>query len=118
LVLKKILKEFDQTKVEFANNGLECLQKLRLEVFDIILMDLQMPEMDGYEASTSIRNGDLGDEFKDIPIIAITADIMESTKKRVFEIGIDSYLSKPIEKTLLFEEIYKLIVAKQSNNMQ
>ena len=118
LVLKKILKEFDQTKVEFANNGLECLQKLRLEVFDIILMDLQMPEMDGCEASTSIRNGDLGDEFKDIPIIAITADIMESTKKRVFEIGIDSYLSKPIEKTLLFEEIYKLIVAKQSNNMQ
>jgi signal transduction histidine kinase/ActR/RegA family two-component response regulator len=109
LVLKKILKEFDEINITFANNGLECLDKLKTQVFDLILMDLQMPEMDGYEASTSIRNGDLGEDLKNIPIIAVTADVMESTKARVFEIGINSYISKPIEKKLLFNQMYKLI---------
>lgn len=110
LVLKKLLKEFQQVKIEFANNGLECLEKLKNNTFDIILMDLQMPEMDGYEATTLIRSGNMGDGIKNIPIIAITADIMETTKKRVFEIGINSYISKPIEKTLLYEQIYRLVV--------
>lgn len=109
LVLKKLLKDFESVKVVFSNNGLECLEKLKSEVFDIVLMDLQMPEMDGYEATISIRKGDLGDLIKNIPIIAVTADIMESTKKRVFEIGMNSYISKPVEKILLYDEIYKLI---------
>jgi CheY-like chemotaxis protein len=109
LVLKKILKEWQNTEVHFANNGLECLEKLKLKHYDIILMDLQMPEMDGYEATICIRNGEAGDAFKNIPIIAVTADIMESTKKRVFDLGINNYHSKPIEKQLLFEQIYELV---------
>ncbi len=109
LVLKKILKSWQNTEVEFANNGLECLEKLKSKTFDIVLMDLQMPEMDGYEATICIRNGDVGENYKLIPIIAVTADIMESTKKRVFEIGINGYLTKPIEKNLLFDQILKLV---------
>lgn len=109
LVLKKILKSWQNTEVEFANNGLECLEKLKSKTFDIILMDLQMPEMDGYEATICIRSGEVGENYKMIPIIAVTADIMESTKKRVFELGINGYLTKPIEKNLLFDQILKLV---------
>jgi CheY-like chemotaxis protein len=60
-------------------------------------MDLQMPVMDGYEATIAIRNGEVGVENATIPI-AVTADVMESTKSRTAEIGMNHYLSKPIKK--------------------
>jgi CheY-like chemotaxis protein len=63
---------------------------------DIVLMDLQMPVMDGYEAT--IAKGSRSVENATIPIIAVTADVMESTKSRTAEIGMNHYLSKPIKK--------------------
>ena len=59
-------------------------------------MDLQMPVMEGCEAISTIHNGELGSENASVPIIAVTADIMKETKARVFEIGMNDYLSKPI----------------------
>jgi CheY-like chemotaxis protein len=72
-------------------------------------MDLQMPVMDGYEATIAIRRGEAGEVNKNIPIIAVTADVMESTKERVFEIGMNHYLSKPIDKDSLFKNIIALV---------
>lgn len=110
MVIKMITKKWLNTTVEFANNGQEGVQKLMENHYDIILMDLQMPIMDGYEATIAIRNGEAGEDKKSIPIIALTADVMESTKERVIEIGMNKYLSKPVDKDTLFE-IIKLLVS-------
>lgn len=110
MVIKMITKKWLNTTVDFANNGQEGLQKLMDNHYDIILMDLQMPIMDGYEATIAIRNGEAGETKKSIPIIALTADVMESTKTKVIEIGMNKYLSKPVDKDILFE-IIKLLLS-------
>ena len=110
MVIKMITKKWLNTQVDFANNGQEGVEKLMENHYDIILMDLQMPIMDGYEATIAIRNGEAGEEKKSIPIIALTADVMESTKEKVIEIGMNKYLSKPVDKDTLFE-IIKLLVS-------
>lgn len=109
MVIKMITKKWLNTTVDFANNGEEGVKKLTENHYDIILMDLQMPIMDGYEATIAIRNGDAGENKKSIPIIALTADVMESTKSRVIEIGMNKYLSKPVDKDMLFEIIQLLV---------
>jgi ligand-binding sensor domain-containing protein/signal transduction histidine kinase/CheY-like chemotaxis protein len=90
-----------------ANNGREALEILQRHDFDVILMDIQMPEMDGFEATTAIR---LDEEStgKHVPIVGLTAHAMESYKKRCLEIGMDRYLSKPIVSEQLFETIESL----------
>ncbi len=110
MVIKMITKKWLNTTVDFANNGQEGVEKLMEKHYDIILMDLQMPIMDGYEATIAIRNGEAGEDRKSIPIIALTADVMESTKEKVIEIGMNKYLSKPVDKDTLFE-IIKLLVS-------
>ena len=110
MVIKMITKKWLNTTVDFANNGQEGIQKLIEKHYDIILMDLQMPVMDGYEATIAIRKGEAGEAKKSIPIIALTADVMESTKTKVIEIGMNKYLSKPVDKDTLFE-IIKLLVS-------
>lgn len=110
MVIKMITKKWLNTTVDFANNGQEGVEKLIQKNYDIILMDLQMPIMDGYEATIAIRNGEAGEDKKSIPIIALTADVMETTKTRVIEIGMNKYLSKPVDKDTLFE-IIKLLVS-------
>ena len=101
--------KWKNTIVEYALNGEESLSKLKSNKFDIILMDLQMPIMDGYEATIAIRKGQAGSENKEIPIIAVTADVMETTKQKVIEIGMNNYLSKPVDKFNLYNSILALI---------
>ena len=105
MVLKMITKKWLNTQVDYANNGEEGLEFLHNQKYDVILMDLQMPVMDGYEATIAIRKGNSGINDKNIPIIAVTADVMEATKDRVKEIGMNHYLSKPVNKDILFETI-------------
>lgn len=107
MVLKMITKKWLNTEVDYAFNGEEGIAMMQKTKYDIVLMDLQMPIMDGYEATIEIRKGNSGLNDKDIPIIAVTADVMETTKERVKEIGMNFYLSKPINKDLLFETIQK-----------
>lgn len=109
MVLKMILKKWEGTSTCFAVNGAEGLELLRKEKFDIILMDLQMPVLDGYEACIAIRNGEAGPENVDIPIIAVTADTTEKTKQRVKVIGMDDYLDKPVDKNRLYQKITALL---------
>lgn len=107
MVLKMITKKWLNTEVDYAFNGEEALHLMNTIKYDIVLMDLQMPVMDGYEATIEIRKGNSGLNDKNIPIIAVTADVMETTKDRVKEIGMNYYLSKPINKDILFETIQK-----------
>ncbi|MFN3639865.1 MAG: 7TM diverse intracellular signaling domain-containing protein [Flavobacterium sp.] len=110
MVIKMITKKWLNTQVVFANNGLEGLQTLKGSNFDVVLMDLQMPVMDGYEATIAIRNGEAGKEKSNIPIIAVTADVMETTKTRVKEIGMNHYLSKPVDKEVLYKSVCSLVL--------
>ncbi len=109
MVLKIILKKWEGTQVSFANNGAEGLEKLKEQLFDLILMDLQMPVMDGYESCIAIRKGEAGIENMNIPIIAVTADVMESTKQRVKDIGMNDYLAKPVQKDRLYLKMAELL---------
>jgi len=109
MVIKMITKKWLNTTVIYASNGQEALEAFKINQFDIVLMDLQMPVMDGYEATIAIRNGEVGVENANIPIVAVTADVMETTKQRVKDIGMNHYLSKPIQKETLYETVKKLV---------
>ncbi|MEB2780525.1 7TM diverse intracellular signaling domain-containing protein [Algoriphagus sp. C2-6-M1] len=109
LVIKSILKKWKGVSFDFANHGLEALEALKTKAYDVVLMDLQMPEMDGYEATELIRSGNSGMNSKDIPIIAVTADTTEKTKARVFAIGMDDYITKPIDQELLYSSVEKAL---------
>jgi signal transduction histidine kinase/ActR/RegA family two-component response regulator len=109
MVIKMITKKWLNTTIVYANNGQECLDAFKTNHFDIVLMDLQMPVMDGYEATIAIRNGEAGATNASVPIIAVTADVMESTKLRVAEIGMNHYLSKPIKNDTLYRSVKNLV---------
>jgi signal transduction histidine kinase/CheY-like chemotaxis protein len=86
-----------------AANGFEAIDRFHDEDPDLILMDLQMPECDGYQATRHIRQ--LNHPKKDIPIIAVTADVMASSKERSIEAGIDDYITKPFDPQVLLQKI-------------
>lgn len=91
-------------EVVTAANGLECLNILQKEYFDIILMDMQMPLMDGYEATRLIRQDE---KIKDIPIIAMTAHAITGDKEKCLACGCNSYIAKPFKSEELILEIKK-----------
>lgn len=98
-------------EVSVAGNGIIALEKLNEQRFDIILMDCQMPEMDGFEASARIRESEAW--FKDVPIIALTANAMSGDSERCLAAGMNDYLSKPIDSEKLKETLRKWISVAQ-----
>jgi len=93
-------------RVEVAVNGIDALQKLTQFQFDGVLMDCQMPGMDGFEASRRIRELEAGGER--LPIYALTASAMTSDRDMCFRAGMDGYLSKPASMSELSDVIAKL----------
>ena len=91
-------------QVVIANNGLEALDALEQGSFDAILMDMQMPEMDGYETTSQIRDNEMS-TGRHIPIIAMTANAMEGDREKCLSYGMDDYLAKPIRA----EELYRVL---------
>lgn len=84
-----------------VNNGAEAIEAIKKTNFSIVLMDIQMPEMDGYSATSIIRN-----ELKnEVPIIAMTAHAMVGEKEKCFQLGMNDYVSKPIKETILYNMI-------------
>jgi len=81
--------------VEVAGNGIEALAKLGGQDFDLILMDVQMPEMDGFETTAAIRSHERTSGAH-LPIIAMTAHALKGDRERCLEAGMDSYISKPM----------------------
>ncbi|MDB4802407.1 response regulator [bacterium] len=101
--------------VTVTNNGLEAVSKLDEETFDIILMDVQMPEMDGYQATAVIREQEHGSKSK-IPIIAITAHAMKGDREECLAAGMDDYISKPIRPDVLQKILAKFTAHKTENS--
>ena len=97
MVAIDLLEDLGQTYV-VAENGKLAIEQLKAEQdFDVILMDCQMPVMDGYTATKAIRNGDAGFVYQSIPIIAVTANAMEGDEQKCLDAGMNAYLSKPID---------------------
>lgn len=90
--------------ISIANNGIEVIKMLKDGEFDLILMDSDMPEMDGSQATFEIRNN-LNNKNSSIKIIAVTANALVGARDKYLNVGMDEYISKPIN----IEEIYELI---------
>lgn len=104
LLMKTLLDEFGFER-DIAANGKIAIEKLRNKSYDIILMDLQMPEMNGFETTTYIRN-----TLKSkIPIIAITADVTTVDLEKCIAVGMNDYISKPVDEKILYNKIVGLV---------
>jgi signal transduction histidine kinase/CheY-like chemotaxis protein len=99
-----------QYVVETASSGRDVLRAWSKQTFDIILMDVQMPEMDGLEATAAIRKKEKS-TGKHVPIVAVTAHAMKGDRERCLGSGMDGYIAKPIQAKELFAEIERLISA-------
>lgn len=111
LLMKTLLEEFGY-QMDIAANGRIAIEKLQKERYDIVLMDLQMPEKNGYDATEYIRN-----ELKlDIPIIALTADVTTADVEKCKAVGMNDYISKPIDDKLLFKKLNRYIKRIDRNN--
>lgn len=96
LFMDRVLKKIGFTNVDQASSGMQALEKFRLNEYDLIFMDCQMPEMDGFEASERIRAIE-GVRIGSVPIIAVTADAMKGAREKCLDAGMNDYISKPVD---------------------
>jgi len=105
---------------DIAANGIEAIELLNLSKnehpYRLIIMDCQMPEMDGYEASRQIRRGSGGDAYITVPILAMTANAMEGDREKCIDSGMSDYLSKPIEPEMLFNKLQKWLIPSENES--
>ncbi|MBN2695503.1 PAS domain-containing protein [bacterium] len=105
---------FNGTSIDVieAENGEDAINKLKINKVDLVLMDLRMPIMDGYEATKLIK---IDEGTKNIPIVALTASVIGKDFSKLKELGFDSFLLKPISKNLLFMELSKFLSHKKNS---
>ncbi|MBK7477558.1 MAG: response regulator [Haliscomenobacter sp.] len=104
LLMKTLLDDFGFER-DIANNGRIAIEKMQLNSYDIILMDLHMPEMNGFEATEYIRN----QLHSKIPIIALTADVTTVDLAKCRAVGMTDYIAKPVDERLLYSKIVSLV---------
>ncbi len=83
--------------VTVADDGMAAIEMLKGQSFDIILMDIEMPVMDGMEATRRIRKGEAGEGVRNIPILAVTAHVVSEVEKVCREAGVDGFVGKPVK---------------------
>ena len=113
LLMKTILEEFG-FECDIAENGKIAIEKLKVNVYDVILMDLQMPEMNGFEATEYIRNRL---QMK-IPVIALTADVTTVDLAKCTVVGMNDYIAKPVDERQLYHKIVNLVKQSLSSGEQ
>lgn len=99
-------------KADVKNNGKEAIQALEMHPYDLVLMDVQMPEMDGFEATKIIRNPHSQVLNHNVPVIATTAHAMDGDSKKCLAAGMSDYISKPIDPAVLFHVVDKWLKLK------
>ncbi len=113
-LIKRILEEHGIT-VDIANNGLESFEKRRSGDYDLLFMDIQMPVMDGIEATHEILDYEEDEELAHIPIVALTANALKGDRERFLSEGMDEYITKPIETTELLYVLNKFLSDKATS---
>jgi len=108
MVVCKVLERLGLSS-KVANNGQEAVDLLAQEPFDLVLMDGQMPVMDGYEATALIRSGSVPGVNPNIPVVALTAHAMVGEDKKCLNAGMNDYLTKPLDRDKLIEVLGKYL---------
>jgi signal transduction histidine kinase/CheY-like chemotaxis protein len=104
VVMRRLLERWKVGTIDVAYNGLQALEKVRENHYDVILTDIHMPEMDGFETTRQIRN--MGGQWENLPIFAISADIQPETREKAIQAGVDDVISKPF----IPDDVYNRIV--------
>ena len=110
-LIKRVLEDHGIT-VELANNGLEAFEKRRNNDYDLLFMDIQMPVMDGIEATHEILDYEEDEEVPHVPIVALTANALKGDRERFLAEGMDEYITKPIETAELLYVLNKFLANK------
>jgi len=100
-------------KAILAEDGLQALEQLKsmaAQEIDVILMDCQMPVLDGYDTTKRIRSGMAGEQWQPVPIIALTANALDGDREKCLQAGMNDYLSKPVKKDNLLKAINKVVI--------
>jgi CheY-like chemotaxis protein len=111
-IVKKLLEEAG-CRVDVANNGVQAIDRWEEGGYDLILMDCQMPELDGFDATREIRKREGGRER--VPIVAITANVLDKDRNHCFAVGMDDFLSKPLRLRQLREVVTRWSPAERAN---
>ncbi len=116
IVIKGAFKKRGLT-IDTANNGKQALEKLQSaptnNLYDLVFMDCQMPVLDGYETTRLLRNGEAGEHYKTIPIVAMTANAMKGDREKCLRSGMDDYISKPIDVKELDQILQKWVGSEE-----
>lgn len=115
MVMLNLLKKFGHI-CDVAGNGRECVQMIENKKYDLVLMDIQMPIMDGIQATKLIRKSEESKD-KHIPIIALTAYALKGDREKLLDIGMDDYISKPFNVEELLQAVYNTIKDDSDNTL-
>jgi two-component system cell cycle response regulator DivK len=110
-VVKYIL-EFHNAQVRTADSGADCLEMLRQEVPSFVLLDVQMPRMSGWDVLKTIREES---NWRNLPVIAVTAHVMEGDRERILQAGFDGYIPKPVSPFTLVDELKAILQTKSTS---
>lgn len=108
VIAKRFLNKWN-LEVDVAKNGKEAVDKVKVQDYGLIFMDINMPEMDGYEATRIIRSFK-GDKYQRLPIVALTASVFDALKYQAVEAGMNDYLSKPFKPQQLYDMVDKHMI--------
>lgn len=109
ILISMLLKKMG-LEITLANDGVEGVETARRQKFDVILMDMQMPRMNGYEATQQLRS-----EGFSLPVIAVTANAMKGDEEKCLQAGCDGYLSKPVDRKKLQEMLHRYLISSGDN---
>ncbi|MGB0984844.1 MAG: response regulator, partial [Saprospiraceae bacterium] len=110
VIAKRFLNKW-KLEVDVATNGQEAVDMVTQTDYGLVLMDISMPVMDGYEATKIIRNME-EDKYQLLPIVALTASVFDALKYQAIEVGMNDYLSKPFKPQALYDMIEKYIITE------